>query len=1226
MLDKFIAPNVPDDIASLTKLVSDLTDNMAELALTGKDVMAALGGNVSLRELVDLTTKASTVNKAMADSMKTVQVTVKSLNSEMLTLNVSTKERASLLKLQQAAELAPADSIAKVRAEAALLRRELMLLDQVKQQQLATDIKIQLAEKDAYIKNKVDEYTAQKINIGNYPGYMAQMAKVKEEMEHLSATGQGNSEEMKTLTGTYQSFASALGGVGGELTFVTKGMTEVSFQMETMKAAGQQLTPEYRLLEEQFQQLAVRGAELKEQLAGVTLAIKEAGAAGERGAMAMEKVSETLKEIGKFALEFAGLQLGMEFLSGISEEFEKADKSARNLRNTLENANAANLFGEMTKQSEEFAEKVKYLDDYEVKDVFSQLITYGKLTEDQIKETLPVVIDFAAKQGVTVEESAKTLISSFEGNAKALKQYGINIKDAKDEMGKALPPAERYSYIMEQLKPRIEGAAAAFGSSWSGQVESFKKSIREIELSIADFFVKLSGIDEAQQKAAVSAKNEANEGQKLVDEYEELSKKVDQTADDKKKLADITTQLGTIFGNSVLSINEETGALQLNIEATKDLIKQKLLLANQRATEQAAKYNAAKEDAELAQKQIEIDKKRYEAVPGGAVNVNDGSFGAGTRFPGGSPGAAVLVDLQQKMAALEDAKNRIKKSLSELKDLGFSEDDVNKLFAPGEIKPRTGAEGGDKPDKDNAIALEKQLSDAMFEEYKMRKEKEAETSKNIYENKLNSYEMRLEALKSFNAQQNQIKLQAIIKEQGDQQFSNDHMTQKPKESDEDFATRQQTENQKLQNLQLKFDAQKLQNTKDNNAAIEKLNEDFEKKRLEVLQQIADVNAKYEGVELRNEKIRFEKGLESEDEYGKNVQKIKEKYATANLLMQKAQLDEMITEFRLLGLNTDDLEKKLQSIINQINNLPASKKDKSKDKPDNFNALAVSKVNDALGLGMDADQQKQAAQEIISSEKLIQDAVKQRYDAEMQALEKKQQLIDQTYDSEINAINGSFMSEQKKAMAVSILTKEKQQADLQIHNQELALKRKMAVDDKAANVAKAIGAEAVAVNTMLSAGPGIGFVLAAIAAAIGAGNVALALNTQLPQYGEGTEDHPGGPAILGDRFRRERIEEPGKAPYWSADKPTVYNLAKHTRVIPEEDLVGGSMAVLPDGSLHIINSRQDFSRLETATKEGFAELKEAVLNKKETHFHWNNGELRKSVKMGSAWTDFLDSSF
>jgi len=41
--------------------------------------------------------------------------------------------------------------------------------------------------------------------------------------------------------------------------------------------------------------------------------------------------------------------------------------------------------------------------------------------------------------------------------------------------------------------------------------------------------------------------------------------------------------------------------------------------------------------------------------------------------------------------------------------------------------------------------------------------------------------------------------------------------------------------------------------------------------------------------------------------------------------------------------------------------------------------------------------------------------------------------------------------------------------------------------------------------------------------------------------------------LGDGKEKELVIEPNKKPYWSADTDTIYNLPKHTQVIPESKL-------------------------------------------------------------------------
>lgn len=96
--------------------------------------------------------------------------------------------------------------------------------------------------------------------------------------------------------------------------------------------------------------------------------------------------------------------------------------------------------------------------------------------------------------------------------------------------------------------------------------------------------------------ASINALNKATgETEELISQYEELSKKTDRSAEESKKLRDISRELAKEFPKTARAIDEETGALTLNIEKLKE-------------------YNKEAEDAikKGMEAQLEINKKTIE--------------------------------------------------------------------------------------------------------------------------------------------------------------------------------------------------------------------------------------------------------------------------------------------------------------------------------------------------------------------------------------------------------------------------------------------------------------------------------------------------------------------------------------------------------------------------------------------------------------------------------------
>jgi hypothetical protein len=193
----------------------------------------------------------------------------------------------------------------------------------------------------------------------------------------------------------------------------------------------------------------------------------------------------------------AALSAAVDFLSQGVDEALQAEEATARLKATLDNLGKSDAFERISSQADNLAESLGFLDNDEILGVFDKLLLYGKLTEDQIKKLVPVILDFAAKQRIDLGTATDVITKALEGNGKALKTYGINISDAKDE-------TEAFGIIMDQLKPKVDGAAKAFGETTAGQIAKTKQEIADLKESIGtdllpvikEFFSAISGVTE----------------------------------------------------------------------------------------------------------------------------------------------------------------------------------------------------------------------------------------------------------------------------------------------------------------------------------------------------------------------------------------------------------------------------------------------------------------------------------------------------------------------------------------------------------------------------------------------------------------------------------------------------------------------------------------------------------------------------------------------------------
>ena len=191
---------------------------------------------------------------------------------------------------------------------------------------------------------------------------------------------------------------------------------------------------------------------------------------------------------------------------------------------------------------------------------------------------------------------------------------------------------------------------------------------------------------------------------------------------------------------------------------------------------------------------------------------------------------------------------------------------------------------------------------------------------------------------------------------------------------------------------------------------------------------------------------------------------------------------------------------------------------------------------------------QTASQAVST---IGDLVGTLYDGQLDKIEEESEANTDAHDSEIERIE--LLKEQKiiseeeaqaRKRAAEDKTRKKEE-ELEKRRQDIQYKQ--AVWDKAANIANASIATALAITEALP-----NFVLAALVGAMGAVQVATIMATPIPQYAKGTDNHTGGPAIVGDGGKKEIVVYSGKA-WITPDVPTLVDLPRGTQVLPDAGL-------------------------------------------------------------------------
>lgn len=138
-------------------------------------------------------------------------------------------------------------------------------------------------------------------------------------------------------------------------------------------------------------------------------------------------------------------------------------------------------------------------------------------------------------------------------------------------------------------------------------------------------------------------------------------------------------------------------------------------------------------------------------------------------------------------------------------------------------------------------------------------------------------------------------------------------------------------------------------------------------------------------------------------------------------------------------------------------------------------------------------------------------------------------------------SGVISKEQAEARKEAIRQKEEEK-EKEIATKQAKIKKQQSIFNIIVDTASAIMAA-------WSYGPIVGAILTALIAATSAVQLATVMAEPIPQYAKGTQNHPGGLAIVGDAGRSEIVSTPGGGMYKTPATDTLVSLPKHSVVYP-----------------------------------------------------------------------------
>lgn len=387
-------------------------------------------------------------------------------------------------------------------------------------------------------------------------------------------------------------------------------------------------------------------------------------------------------------------------------------------------------------------------------------------------------------------------------------------------------------------------------------------------------------------------------------------------------------------------------------------------------------------------------------------------------------------------------------------------------------------------------------------------------------------------------------------------------------------------------------------------------------------------------EIDDELERYRQGIISKEQYEKNKAEITQKYA-----LQEAQraIDLLKEQIEISGLSDEEKFKIKEALAKaeiNLSNKVRETKEKNRDKETEDEKKYWAELEASLqhlenvsnnavdGLGTlfsglmslitkVVRDGKIGIEDLLGSISAISEGLTSimvgMYDQQIEKIEEQQEKNEEAGEEEIERIeklaeDGAISTEEAEARKRAAEDRTAQK-NKELEKQKAELEQRQAKWQKANSIVQTTIATSLAImQAFAQAGPIAGAVLAAVIGAMGAAQVAIIAAQPIPKYAKGTDNHPGGLAIVGDGGRQEVIETDNGA-YITPAVPTLVDIPKRARVIPNlvdyrkmslhsDALMLDRQRRSNDGDPVIVNVNNDYRRLERnteATNEGIAKL-------------------------------------
>lgn len=296
------------------------------------------------------------------------------------------------------------------------------------------------------------------------------------------------------------------------------------------------------------------------------------------------------------------------------------------------------------------------------------------------------------------------------------------------------------------------------------------------------------------------------------------------------------------------------------------------------------------------------------------------------------------------------------------------------------------------------------------------------------------------------------------------------------------------------------------------------------RQLDIKRQMTELTKNYDG------------NIKDREKYNKEMLRLQEDFALESLQIQ---IDTLRNNLDLLPYDERiKAEKELTKLLGQQEDIRLRQAQRKSDE--------------------DLEYQKKIE---AAKKRLIQESIKafisignSLFERQIQNVEAEIEANQEEYDAKVETIDAlaekDIITTEEAEARKRAAEEETSRKNKELEKKKAELQTRQAKFQKSIDIAQTIAATARAIMVAYKeTGPIAGAIFAAMIAATGAVQLATIIAQPIPKYAHGTDNHPGGLAIVGDGGRSEAVLVGDKA-YITPDKPTLLSLPAGAEVVPD----------------------------------------------------------------------------